>query len=74
MADRADCDDVGEDAAGSVFPDNPERVTTWSFRGYPTEEVLGVRFDHDAFAVFVADAVPDAERERIFRELGQPPR
>lgn len=71
-ADRADCDDVGEDAAGSVFPDNPEQVDTWSFRGYPTDEVLGVRVDEGSFAVFVADSVPDAERERIFRELDQP--
>ncbi len=72
VADRADCDDVGEDAAGSVFPENPEQVTTWSFRGYPPHEVLGVRFDKSSYAVFVADTVPDAERERIFRELDQP--
>jgi hypothetical protein len=72
VADRADCDDVGEDAAGSVFPDRPQQVSTWSFRGYPPEEVLGVRFDKDSFAVFVADSVPDAERDRILRELDQP--
>ena len=74
VADQADCDDVGEDAAGSVFPDNPQQVTTWSFRGYPPEDVLGVRYDKNTFAVFVADAVPDAERERIFRELDHPSR
>lgn len=72
VADRADCDDVGEDAAGSVFAEHPQQVTTWSFRGYPPEEVVGVRFDQDSFAVFVADSVPDAERERIYRELDQP--
>jgi hypothetical protein len=33
---------------------------------------VGVRFDNKLMAVFVADSVPDAERERIFRELGQP--
>ena len=71
-ADRADCDDVGEDAAGSVFAENAEQVSTWSFRGYPPDEVLGVRFDESSYEVFVADSVPDAERERIFRELDQP--
>lgn len=71
VADRADCDDVGEDAVGSVFPDHPKQVTTWSFRGYPPEEVIGVRFDKNSFAVFVADSVPEAERERIYRELEQ---
>lgn len=74
VADRADCDDIGEDAAGSVLPDNPEQVATWSFRGYPPDGVLGIRFDRGTFAVFVADSVPGAERERIFRELGTPPR
>jgi hypothetical protein len=28
IADRAGCEDVGEDAAGSVFPERPEQVTT----------------------------------------------
>ncbi|MCD6638990.1 MAG: DUF6281 family protein [Nocardioides sp.] len=69
VADQAVCEDVGEDAAGSVFPEHPQQVTTWSFRGYPPEVVLGVRSDKDSFAVFVADSVPDAERERIYRDL-----
>ena len=73
VADRADCDDVGGDAIGSVFAEHPQQVTTWSFRGYPPEVVLGVRSDESSFAVFVADSVSDADRERIFGELGQPP-
>lgn len=68
-AERTDCHDVGKDAAGSVFPEEPQHVTTWSFRGYSPEEVVGVRFDKDTFAVFVADSAPDAARERIYREL-----
>ena len=68
-ADAADCHDVGENAAGSVFPEHPQQVTTWSFGGYSPERVLGVRYDEDSFVVFVADSVPGAERERIFREL-----
>ena len=46
-ADQAKCHDVGEDAAGSVFPEHPRQVTTWTFEGYPPERVLGVRFDAD---------------------------
>lgn len=72
VAERADCHDVGKGPAGSVFPENPQQVATWSFRGYPPEEVVGVRFDKDMFAVFVADSVPDAARERIYRGLDQP--
>ena len=72
VAERADCHDVGKDAAGSVFPEKPQHVTTWSFRGYPPEEVVGARFDKDTFAVFIADSVPDAARKRIYRELDQP--
>ena len=73
-AEAADCHDVGEDSAGSVFPEHPRHVATWSFRGYPPKSVLGVRFDKDSFAVFVADSAPVAERERIFRELAKPSR
>jgi hypothetical protein len=69
VADRADCDDVGEDAAGSVFPEHPQQVTTWSCSGYPPERVVGVRVDRELFAVFVADSVSDSERERIDRDL-----
>ena len=72
VAEAAECHDVGEDAAGSVFPEEPRHVTTWWFPGYPPEQVLGVRFDKHSFAVFVADSVPLAERERIWRELGKP--
>lgn len=71
-ADAAECHDVGKDAAGSVFPARPRQVTTWTFGGYPPEKVLGVRFDQDSFEVFVADSVPRAKRERIFRELQKP--
>jgi hypothetical protein len=69
VAERANCDDVGEDARGSVFPEHPQQVTTYAFLGYRPEEVVGVRFDKNSFAVFVADSVPDAERERIYGEL-----
>jgi hypothetical protein len=68
-ADEADCEDVGEDAAGSVFPEHPRQVTTWVFPGYPPEEVLGVRLDQDSFAVFVADSVSPEERDRIYEDL-----
>ena len=71
-AQAAECDDVGEGAAGSVFPEDPRRVPTWSFRGQPHNRVLGVRFDKDSFAVFIAESVPIAERERIFRDLAKP--
>ena len=71
VADEADCHDTGVGPQGSVFPDNPEQVDVWSFEGYPTEKVLGVRFDDDLFAVFVDESVPRAESKRIFSELSE---
>lgn len=62
---------MGEDAAGSVFPDNARQVTAWRFDGYSPERVLGVRFGDDQFAVFVADSVGPEESERIRRELSR---
>lgn len=67
LAELAECHDVAGE--GSVFPEDPQYVGAWSFPGYPTDQVLGVRFDEDSFAVYVADGVPRAESERIFREL-----
>jgi hypothetical protein len=68
-AEQADCDDVGDAAAGSAFPDEPTMVRVWSFHGYPPEDVLGVRFDEDSFAVLVAESMARKDAERIFREL-----
>lgn len=69
-AEEADCDDVGADPAGSVFPESPRTVTTWRFANYSPERVLGVRSSSaDPFAVFVADSVPDEERDRIYEDL-----
>jgi hypothetical protein len=69
-AEEADCDDVGADPAGSVFPESPRHVTTWRFADHPPAKVLGVRTgDTDTFAVFVADSVPPDERDRIYVDL-----
>ena len=69
-AEAADCEDVGRDAAGSVFSESPPTVTTWRFAGYPPVKVLGVRSGNtDSFAVFVADSVPPEERNRIYKDL-----
>jgi hypothetical protein len=68
-AERANCEDVGEAAAGSVFPADPSHVTTWAFDGYPPAKVLGVRYGKDSFGVFIADSVPADERERMYAGL-----
>lgn len=71
-AESADCDDVGADARGSVFPEDPRLVDTWQFTGYPTDEVLGVRLGQDTMSVFVADVVPPEQRDRLAEELAGP--
>ena len=42
-AEVADCDDVGADPAGSIFPESPRTVATWRFADYSPSRVLGVR-------------------------------
>ena len=68
-ADLADCDDTGEDSKGSVFPDDPTQVSTWTFDGYPPTQVLGVASDDGSFGVFIADEVTPQDRERIHTNL-----
>ncbi|RYU14349.1 DUF6281 family protein [Nocardioides iriomotensis] len=68
-ADEADCHDVGREAPGSVFPNDPRQVAVWTFGGYTSEQVLGVRFGPDSFMVFIADSVPRDQAEHISRTL-----
>ena len=68
-ADEADCQDVGKDAAGLGFPDHRRQVATWTFKGFPPEKVVGVRFDRGSYTVFVAESVPHREGDRILRAL-----
>lgn len=67
------CHDVGAGASGSVFPDVPAHVRTWTFDGYSPDEVLGVRYGHHDLAVFVAGTVRPADRERIYADLSGDP-
>ena len=71
-ADQAECHDTGLEPAGSVFSAEPPQMETWRFDGYPPAEVLGVRSVRDSFEVYVADSLPDDERDRILEELGRP--
>lgn len=68
-AERASCDDNGEDAEGSYFSDEPESVTVWSLEGYSPNEVLGVRLDKESFTIFVADSVNDGDRDDLISAL-----
>ena len=68
-ADRASCDDNGQDSTGSYFADEPERVTVWSFDGYPASEVLRVKFGKASYTLFLARSVNRAEQDRILQEL-----
>ena len=68
-ADISDCDDIGEDARGAVFPSQPDRAMTWSFPGFASSEVVGVAFNDPKFAVFIADSVSSARAEEILAQL-----
>lgn len=68
-AERADCEDVGADAAGSVFPDDPDEVATWTFEGYSHDQVLGVRYAGGSFGVFVAASLAAEDSRRIHADL-----
>lgn len=73
VAREADCEDVGAGARGSVFTEDSREVTTYRFPGYPPTQVLGVRYgEAKELAVFVADTVNGADRERIHRQLARP--
>jgi hypothetical protein len=68
-ADMADCDDMGEDAQGSVFGEDPDQVEVWSIEGYSPDEVIGLRDVDDSVSVYFAESLSTADIERISREL-----
>jgi hypothetical protein len=68
-AEEAECHDVGPNAEGSVFPDEPRQAVVWSFEGYASEEVVGVRFDRDSFIVYVNASTPRHRAEVITRDF-----
>ena len=70
LAEEGDCDDVGPEPAGSIFPTSPRHVASWTFAGYPAATVLGVRYDKQSFAVFVAHSVGARRREQKVEKLG----
>lgn len=73
-ADEADCEDVGEDARGSVFPDDPRQVTVWAFEGLDPRRVIGLRQGDGTFRYLIAERVPKSETARISDVLTQPGR
>ncbi len=66
-AELASCDDVGEDARGAYFPDDPRQVDVWSFEGQAPDLALGVLESDDRYRVFVADGEDAAEVLRSLR-------
>lgn len=72
MADDADCDDIGCDAAGAYFSPNPRQVDVWAFEGLPVSDVIGVS-RRDGLHVYVAENVPNTRAARIANKLDETP-
>ena len=64
-ADVSSCDDMGEDAKGTYFSDEPDHVTVWSFRGQDPGRVLGVRAPGGVRRVLVAENLTKPERRAL---------
>ena len=65
QAERANCHDVGRDASGTVFPDDPNAVNVVAFKDHDATQVLGVR-EGKQIRVFVAEGVA---AEPVMNEL-----
>jgi hypothetical protein len=65
-ADQSSCEDSGLDARGVVFPDDPAQVPVWSFTGYDSEKVVGLReTDDEQLRVLVAEGLSASEVKKI---------
>ncbi len=71
-AEVADCRDTQPDSPGSVFASTPPKEAVGTFRGFPAEEVLGVRFNETTYSVFIAQSLPRAKGEAILADLRGP--
>ncbi|WP_341925536.1 DUF6281 family protein [Nocardioides psychrotolerans] len=66
----SDCDDMGQDPQGAFFPTEPDKVPLVALEGYEPAEVIGVRADDGTVTIYVAESVPDEDRDAILEELG----
>lgn len=68
MADEAACADVGRDAKGSYFPDDPQRVEVGKFDSYSSTRVIGVR-KGDLLGVYVSEDLDTETASSIAADL-----
>jgi hypothetical protein len=67
QAERAECQDVGLNAPGTVFPGDGEKVEVVTFAPYEASQVLGVR-ESNTTRVFVAEGVAS---QPVMKALGE---
>lgn len=74
--DDSECHDNGRNAPGTIFADDPRQVETWTFAGYSARRVLAVKAvgGDPAFAVYLADDLPEPDQRAIERDLQRPER
>ncbi|NUR10066.1 MAG: hypothetical protein HOQ45_24060 [Nocardioidaceae bacterium] len=65
-ADGSACDDMGRDARGAYFPEEPRQVDVRTFDGVDPGRALGVRAGDGTYTVYVAE---QADAQRIVRRL-----
>jgi hypothetical protein len=69
QAERALCEDVGADARGIYFPEQPDPVDVWSFDGQDPRDVLGVRRAGGRYDFYIAADLSDSERAKVVGAL-----
>ncbi len=67
-AERAWCDDIGDDA-GIFFTDDGEQVPVWSFPGHDPAKVLGVGGGDGSYGVLFAEDLTETELQELETEL-----
>lgn len=69
QADLASCEDVGREARGNVFPEEPQRVEVWSLPPVESTKAVGV-VQGRGFTVYLARGLSDEDRQRVLDQLG----
>lgn len=63
--DLSSCADVGRDARGMYFADDPAHVSVWSFPGFDSGHVIGVRESEQRVRVLFAENLPISAKRQI---------
>ena len=70
-ADLSECDDVGADARGAYFPEDPTTVNAWAVPGFDTSDVVAITYNDRLYGVLVSEDAARHIQARVIEQFSK---